>query len=565
MTTAAGVSAGEAHLLGLSREVRRATGTVYTPEPLVDFVLDRALDGRPELLDGPVLDPACGSGAFLLALLRRIAARLVDSGHDLAVAEGHAALVSAIESRLRGLDVDEAAVSLARRALRDEVRRLSPGPLPRRFLHAQVRVGDFLASPVPGEQGPPALIVGNPPYVPVDRLDADVKQRLREDFTTATGRLDLYTVFMEQASRAVALNGRWAFITPDKFLTSRSAGRLRQHLVDEGSVRSVARFGSHRVFSDAATVPCITVWDRRPGDRHVELLRCTADGDGVIELTGSARVEPARLRGSEWRVGSARQEALTARIAADHPRLRDLCLRVSAGPATGYNPAFVLTAAQAARIEPELIHRTAGGRDVTANRVGDRGMRLLVPYRFDRAGAPTLIDLADYPLAARWLARHKKALRQRHCVRVWGKAWWDLHDPVTDPLHAVPKVLVPDLARTNRFASDVASPVVPQHSLYYALPRDGADPRVIAALLNSVAVQYLVLSTAPIVKDGFRRYRRQFLLDLPVPQLSAAQSRRVLRLLDAGDEAALAQAVNEAYAVEPDEIQAAARAAGLDV
>jgi adenine-specific DNA-methyltransferase len=566
VTTAAGASAGEAHLLGLSRELRRATGTVYTPELLVEFVLDRALEGRPELLDGPLLDPACGSGAFLLALLRRIAARLVAQGHDLTSPAGHAALVDAAESRLRGLDVDEAAVDVARRSLREEVRRLSPGPLPRRFLQAQVRVGDFLVTPVAGEQGPPALIVGNPPYVPVDRLDSDLKARLRRDFATATGRLDLYTVFMEQAARAVALNGRWALITPDKYLTSRSAARLRQHLVDEGSVRSVARFDSHRVFSDAATVPCVTVWDRRPGERrHVDLLRCTADADGVVAVVSSARLESTRLCGSEWRFGSARQQALSARIAGDHPRLRDLCLRVSAGPATGYNPAFVLTPKQAARIEPELIHRTAGGRDVTANRVGDPGTRLLVPYRFSADGPPTLIDLADYPRAASWLARHKKALRQRHCVRVWGKAWWDLHDPVADPLHTLAKVLVPDLARTNRFAADTNNPVVPQHSLYYALPGDGADSRVIAALLNSPAVQYLVLTTAPIVKDGFRRYRRQFLLDLPVPQLSAAQTRQVLRLVAEQDDAGLAQAVGEAYRVEPGEIRAAARAAGLTV
>jgi adenine-specific DNA-methyltransferase len=565
VTTAAGVLAGAAHLLGLSREARRATGTVYTPEPLVDFVLERALDGRPELLDGPVLDPACGSGAFLLALLRRLATRLVEQGHDLATPAGHAALVVAAESRLRGLDVDEAAVDLARRALGDELRRLSPGPLPRRFLQAQVRVGDFLAAPVAGDQGPPALIVGNPPYVPVDRLDADLKRRLRSDFATATGRLDLYTVFMEQAARAVALNGRWALITPDKYLTSRSAARLRQHLVEAGSVRSVARFDSHRVFSDAATVPCVTVWDRRPGERHVEVLRCTADGHGAVAVVSSARVEPARLRGSEWRFGSARQQALSARICADHPRLRDLSLRVSAGPATGYNSAFVLTAAQAARIEPELVHRTAGGRDVTANQVGDPGTRLLVPYRFDATGSATLIELADYPRASAWLARHKKALRQRHCVRVWGKAWWDLHDPVAEPLHTLAKVLVPDLARTNRFAADTASPVVPQHSLYYALPGPGTDPRVVAALLNSAAVQYLVLTTAPIVKDGFRRYRRQFLLDLPVPQLSTAQSRRILRLLHAQDDGGLEQAVGEAYAVDPDEIRAAAHAAGLTV
>ena len=556
MASAAAASAGQEHLRGLSRASRRATGTVYTPEPLVEFVLDLALDGRPELLDGPVLDPACGSGAFLTALLRRMADRLAAAGHDLATPSGHAALVAAAQSRLQGVDLDERAVELARRALRAEMAALSPGPLPADFLRDAVRPGDFLADPA-GGHGPPGLVVGNPPYVPVDRLHGELKTRLRREFATATGRIDLYTVFMEQAARVVALNGRWALITPDKFLTNRSAARLRAHLAAEGAIRAVARFDSHRVFADAATVPCVTVWDRRPDAGHVRVLQATSVPGHPVRTVSEELLERARFRGGEWRTAGRAQTTLAQRLAAAHPRLEDVCDRVSAGPATGYNPAFVLTGPARDRVEPELLHRTAGGRDVTAHRIADRGARLLLPYSWDEDGVSSLIDLRDYPRAARWLRRHRAPLEQRHCVRVWGKQWWDLHDPTGEPLHRTPKVVVPDLARTNRFAADSVGSLVPQHSLYYAVPRAGTDPRVLAALLNSAAVQYLVAISAPTAKDGFRRYRRQFLLGLPVPELSRQRADEIVRLLEEDDDAALAAAVDAAYGTEPDELRAA--------
>src|SRR4051812_8063807 len=58
------------------RAVARDLGAVYTPQELAEFVLDMALEGRPDLLEGRVLEPACGPGVFLVAILRRIALRL---------------------------------------------------------------------------------------------------------------------------------------------------------------------------------------------------------------------------------------------------------------------------------------------------------------------------------------------------------------------------------------------------------------------------------------------------------------------------------------------------------
>ena len=550
-TTAEDVGGG--YLRSLDRSDRRATGQVYTPRPVAGFVVDHALDGRADLLEGPVLDPACGAGVFLMELLDRLAIRLAREGTDLATCSGHEALVRAAQTVLRGIDTDGHAVALARAAVGRRLQQLSPGPIPDDFLSQEVRQGDFLATSME-DDGPPRLIIGNPPYVPTDRLTAEVKTGLRARYPTATGRVDLYTVFLEAASRHVALGGRVAFITPDKYLSSQSSAALRDHLSREGSVRTLARFSSHRLFPDAATVPCVTVWERGAPGRPVDLLKCSAGPDGAV-VASSARLEAAAVRGPRWQLSPRRHADLADRLCANHPRIREATVRVSPGPATGWNAAFVLQPGTEALVEPELLHPTAGGRDVTAHAVADRGQRMLVPYVFGD-GPPRLIELTDYPHAAAWLGRHRKALERRHCVRTWGKHWWDLHDPISEALHLRPSVLVPDLARTNRFAAAPIG-VMPQHSLYSLVVADGQDPRLMAALLNTVAAEYLVRSTAPIVKDGYRRYRRQFLLDLPLPVLEPTEASGIIAALDAGDTHAANELADAAFAVEPAEIRSA--------
>lgn len=159
-----------------------------------------------------------------------------------------------------------------------------------------------------------------------------------------------------------------------------------------------------------------------------------------------------------------------------------------------------------------------------------------MPYVWDSDGVPHLVDLSDFPRAEQWLKGHRARLEQRHCVRAWGKAWWDLHDPVKEPLQHTTKVLVPDVARSNRFATD--SEAVPQHSAYYIIPADG-DAGTLTGILNSSAIELLVRRSAPRVKDGFSRYRRQFLANLPIPQVNADLRTELIHLIETEDHSAL--------------------------
>lgn len=134
---------------------RKTTGSYYTPDSLVQLLLDttldpvldereaRADDPAEELLKLTVVDPACGSGHFLLAAARRIATRVARhrAGGIPSAADFRHALREVACCCLYGVDRNPMAVELTKVALWIEA--LEPGR-PLAFFDAQIRCGDSL-------------------------------------------------------------------------------------------------------------------------------------------------------------------------------------------------------------------------------------------------------------------------------------------------------------------------------------------------------------------------------------------------------------------------------------
>ena len=134
---------------------RKTTGSYYTPDSLVQALLDSALDpvldrveseaedAAAALLGVTVIDPACGSGHFLLAAARRIATRVAHArAGGVASAEDYRhALRDVARSCIHGVDRNPMAVELTKVALWIET--VEPGK-PLGFLDANIRCGDSL-------------------------------------------------------------------------------------------------------------------------------------------------------------------------------------------------------------------------------------------------------------------------------------------------------------------------------------------------------------------------------------------------------------------------------------
>lgn len=175
---------------------RKELGAYYTPEWMVDALLDHALD---PLLDRPepihICDPACGAGAFLLATAERL--RLRGRRTD----------------NLSGVDLDPAALDLTRRAFQD--RGL---PLP------NLRLANALVEPPANVD----VMVGNPPFR--NAIERSTPSATRKYFPVLGGTADLAFEFLAMAHQSVSPEGRIGFVLPRTVLNAPAAQGLRKLL-----------------------------------------------------------------------------------------------------------------------------------------------------------------------------------------------------------------------------------------------------------------------------------------------------------------------------------------------
>jgi N-6 DNA Methylase len=167
---------------------RKTTGSYYTPEGLVQLLLDSALDPvlaeaaakpNPEqaILDLNVCDPACGSGHFLIAASHRIAKKLASIRTGDEEADPGAmrkALRDVIAHCIYGVDLNSMAVELCKVALWMEA--LDPGK-PLSFLEQKIQRGNSLLGTTP------ALLAKGIPddaFDPIEGDDREACKRARQ-------------------------------------------------------------------------------------------------------------------------------------------------------------------------------------------------------------------------------------------------------------------------------------------------------------------------------------------------------------------------------------------------
>ena len=201
---------------------RVGSGSFYTPPVLVDWVLDRVLADLPD--HATVLDPACGTGNFLVAVARRL-------GPDAA-------------TRVHGVDLDPVAVAITRLLLRIEAPGVDPAVLER-----TVRVGDGLGAH-PG--APYDVVLGNPPFGGRLRPRAPVPQAAPAAYT------DTSAVFLLRALDLAGPQGVVALVQPLSFLATRDAAPVRAAVAARGAVTDFWTSPTP-VFSGTPVLTCVPV------------------------------------------------------------------------------------------------------------------------------------------------------------------------------------------------------------------------------------------------------------------------------------------------------------------
>lgn len=240
---------------------RKQSGSFYTPEPLVEAALGAAWPELPERPDDAtltVLDPACGTGNFLVAAAGRY------------LAERRPKRTNS-KLKLLGVDLSPAALMVARKRLA--------------VVAPDIEVEFHCADALTLTGLPPAdLVAGNPPFVNLRMIASDTRTRLARRFRFATGRFNLFTLFMERAmTEWLKPDGIGCLVVPDRLLRNTQLAGFRNFLVRERELLNIVEpTPTERRFQ--AVVDCIgVIWRNRPPQRADYRY---AAGDRMLPATG---------------------------------------------------------------------------------------------------------------------------------------------------------------------------------------------------------------------------------------------------------------------------------------
>lgn len=486
-----------------------------------------------------ILDPACGSGAFLIAAFnflnaeqKRVRDRLSELRPGILEHLSPNADVEIITNNLFGVDVNAESVEITKLALWLQTARRERAleSLDGNIKHGNSLVASDEYHPRPfvwenefttifGEGGGFDIILGNPPYVRMEFLKS-IKPHLEERFAVASDRADLYAYFFELGVELLAPGGRLGFISSSTFFRTGSGAPLRKYLAEGTQLESVVDFGDLQVFEGVTTYPAIVIL-RKGGaadDGKLTYLNARALPDDLSRVfeQESLTMPRDRLGSGTWRFESDLLDSIRAKMAKGRKTLAEVFGAPLYGIKTGLNKAFILTREERdALIErdprsAELLKPFLIGENLKRWHIQSEDLWLIYTLK-------NQIDIEDFPA----IRDHLLPWRERLEKRATKQNWWELQQAQANygSEFSKQKIIFERFQSKPTFALEKDA-VFPNNAIW-SVKDAGYD---VLAFLNSQAFEFYIRSVTTPLAGGFYQIQAHQINKTPLPYLSDSKS-----------------------------------------
>jgi type I restriction-modification system DNA methylase subunit len=599
---------GRTVVLNDKPEVRLSGGVFVTPRDIAGEIVRRTLEplaqgkGAESLFRLRIADIACGSGVFLLSAFEYLQNRLIDAyladGVEKHVGEhiyesgnGQWRLTLAEKRKLLlqcifGVDIDDQAAEVARfglllKTIEDEgdasisAHLAQSGERALPSLSGNLKCGNSLVDgtsfrafiPAPTdeqwnqanpfewrdefpdvirEEGGFSAIVGNPPYVRIQRLvqyspdEASFYRSPMSKYATAQhDNFDKYFLFIERAIKLLRPGGRLGFIVPHKFMVLKSGSALRELIANQNLLREIVHFGVHQVFLTSTTYTCLIFLERSEARQftfeHVRSLAEWRIGVGSDRVT----LETSKLTSEPWVFAPKAWDEVFSRLRSSTThKLLDVA-DVFVGVQTSADKIYIIrpTGQTETLITFEDVnHRTWSiERGILRPCLYDARIEpfsepipnafIIFPYLDGGQAIPSAQMHRDFPRTLAYLTAHKVKLAARSMQAGHVDEWYRYGRSQGLTRFATEKIILPTLAIGPTYSLDRKGTIVTgggNGPYYLVRPKavPGWSSEFILALLSYPVLEAMVRASSTTFRGGYYSRSKQFLEPLPMPTLN---------------------------------------------
>lgn len=539
-------------------EVKKAGGVYYTPTYIVDYIVENTVvklcQGKTpeEMKKLKILDPACGSGSFLIVAYRRLMEKHLvwymandpkkhkdevfrnqKDAWQLTLQEKKKILLSSIH----GVDIDSQAVEVTKlnlllKALEGESRE-SIDNVQKWFrepalpdLGSNIKCGNSLIdfdiidhlqelseeerdneltriNPFNWQEefsgvmktGGFDAVVGNPPYLKIEHIEQNDRDYFFKKYTTCMKRFDSYGLFMEKMLTLMKTSGLCSFIVPSTFLNNLTFVKLREFLINKTSIKRFVNLGG-KVFFNVNNDTVIFIYTPKNSKEKVftELYDIETYGSKLNTAKNLGTVDLVQLAKSPDYTFSIRiSEGVNSII----DKMNTFSIPAGElyesfqGFVTGGNDAYLITKEDIEQdnLEKRICKPAVFGDEI--KRYSEPKWKSYVMFLTKD------LNLNEYPNVKKRLIPYEKKLSQKREVKIGRQPWYALHWPRNIQIYEkTPKILVQAIRNLSLKRRIVATfdtdGLYADHTLNILIPKANAyNPAYLLGILNSSLLNFV--------------------------------------------------------------------------
>ncbi|MFW5887479.1 MAG: Eco57I restriction-modification methylase domain-containing protein [Bacteriovoracia bacterium] len=496
---------------------------------------------REWLLSLTILDPACGSGAFLNQTLDFLL-----SEHDFITVQmqnitGDSSKLfldvekHILEKNIYGVDLNEESVEIAKLSLwlrtAQKGRKLNK-------LNNNIKCGNSLIDDpeVAGEKafnwekefpeifdkGGFDVVIGNPPYVHLEKIK-DISLALKNaNYESYHSQGDLFVLFVEKGLSILKEKGLLSYIMPNKWLQAGYGRPLREFLLNYRLIRLID-FGDIQIFEGATTYPCIFISQKNtPADEiAISVLKeSTSSGFKFNVAETSEKFKTSSFKGDTWVISSKNEQTFLEKLHKKHIRLSDFVKgQAFRGVLTGLTEAFIITEETKKILKSgdqktsELIKPVLQGRDIMPWYSYQKSKSFLI------ATFPALnLDIDNYPtIKSYFLNFGKERLEQtgkNGSRKKTNNKWFETQDTISyHKEFAKPKIMYQKFQVKPCFIYDEQGLFC--NDSMWIIPTEN---KALLGVLNSKMGWWLITKYCTQIQNGYQLIWKYF-SQIPIPNL----------------------------------------------
>lgn len=511
---------------------RELNGAFYTPEFIVNYIVDKTIFGNQK-----VCDPSCGSGAFLLSATKKISSITKKS------------IIEVIENNIFGCDILD--YNIRRTKILLTLFALQHGE-DKKSIKFNFLVGDSLTLDWQsesskmfknkqwekifdinfGDMGFDAII-GNPPYVRIQDLEILSRDMLLKRWKTINGgNFNLYFAFFELGMKLLKKNGKLGFIVPNNYFTSFAAEKLREWLQENKLIEEIVDFTHLRIFKDAITYTCITILSKTR--KNFFKYNFIDDYEDLRDLSKQEfdKVKFSNLKSKKWRLLKEDDFENVCKLESTGVPLGKLA-QINSGIATLKDKLYFINAKDSKNnsfiktnngssflIKKSLTRKIIKISEMRSDQdVQQNNLRIIFPYKKMTDEFKILPEnelKSNFPECYSYFESIKEELATRDKGKKKYPSWYaygrgQAFDIVGE------KLLTPTFSKKPNFLFDSGGALFCNG---YAISNSKLDLKILQKILNSSIMDYYIHKTSVRIEGNFPCFQKNFIEMFTIPDFN---------------------------------------------